>query len=77
MESHVSASDFSPLDEILESMSAEEAVSTVLMDKDLDEGSDEVFSDETSEGKCKKRERTDVEIVSPVKKRQKILVLQR
>ena len=43
MESRVSASDFSPLDEILESVSTEEVVSTVLTDKDLDEGSDEVF----------------------------------
>merc|ERR1712082_40637 len=66
-----SASDFTPLDEILESVSAEEAVSTVLTDKDLDGGSEEVFSEETSEGKRKKRERADVEIVSPVKKKAK------
>ena len=56
MESYVSASEFSPLEEVLESVPAEEVVSTVPMDKDPDEGSDEVFLDKISEGKIKKRE---------------------
>ena len=51
MESRVSESDFTPQ----ESVSAEEAVSTVLTDKDLDGGSDEVFSEDTSEEKRKKK----------------------
>ena len=67
MESRVSESDFRPL----ESVSAEEGVPTVRSDKDLDGGSDEVFSKDTSEGKRKRREREDVEIVSPVKKKGK------
>ena len=56
MESCVSASKFSPLEEVLESVSAEEVVSSVLTDKDPDEGSDEVFLDKISEDKSKKRE---------------------
>ena len=67
MESCVSVTEFSSLEEFLGNMSAEEVVSTIPMDKDPDEGSDDVFSDKKSEGKHKKRERTDVEIVSPVK----------
>ena len=65
MESYVSASEFSPLEEVLESVPAEEVVSTVPMDvherdkedsdKDSEEGLDEVFPDKISEGKKKKK----------------------
>ena len=69
IESCVSASDFSPLVEVLESVPAEEVVPTVPMDvhknkedsdkvsnKGSDEDSDEVFPDKTSKGKNKKKE---------------------
>merc|ERR1711895_136948 len=65
-----SATEFSPL-EVLESEPAEEVVSTATADKVPDEGSDEVFSDKTPEGKSKKRVRTDAEIASPAKKKAK------
>ena len=71
MESYVSATEFSPLEEVLESEPAEEVVSTATADKDLDEDSDEVFSDKISEGKSKKRERTDAGMASPAKKKAK------
>ena len=71
MESYVSATEFSPLEEVLESEPAEEVVSTATADKVPDEGSDEVFSDKIPEGKSKKRVRTDAEIASPAKKKAK------
>ena len=87
MESSVSVSEFEPLVEVLESVSAEEVVPTVPMDvhekdknkedsdKVSNEGSDEdwdeVFPEKTSKGKNKKRGRTEVETVTPVKKKSK------
>jgi len=71
MESCVSVSEFSSLEELLESVPAVEVVPMVPMDvhekdknkedsdKVSDEGSDEVFPDKTLKGKNKKkRERT-------------------
>ena len=77
-ESCVSASDFSPLVEVLESVPAEEVVQTVPMDvhknkedsdKVSNEGSDEdweeVFPEKTTKEKNKKkRERTEADKVS-------------
>ena len=72
MESCVSVSDFSPLEEVLESVPAEEVVPTVPVDvheRDK-EDSDEVFPDKISKGKNeKKRERTEADNVSPMKKK--------
>ena len=57
----------------LERLSAEEGVPTARSDKDLDGDldSEEVFLNDTSEGKRKRIEREDVETVSPVKKKAK------
>ena len=80
MESCVSVSEFSPLEEVLESVPAKEVVPTVPMDvherdkdkEDSDEDSDKVFPDKTSKGKNKKKiERTEAETVTPVKKKAK------
>ena len=67
MDSRVSESDF----RALESMSAEEEVPTTRSDIDLDGNLDldEVFVEDISEGKRKRREREDEEMVSPVKKK--------
>ena len=55
MESCVSASDFKSVStDIVENVSAQEEISPVLTNIDLDEGSDDVFSEETSEEKSKK-----------------------
>ena len=62
----------------LESLSAEDDVPIARSDKDPDGDldSEEVFLNDTSEGKRKRIEREDAETVSPVKKkRQKILAL--
>ena len=64
MDSCVSESDF----RALESVSVEEEV-PIDLDGNLD--LDEVFVEDISEGKRKRREREDVEMVSPVKKKAK------
>ena len=65
MDSCVSESDF----RALESVSVEEEV-PIDLDGNLD--LDEVFVEDISEGKHKRKEGEDVEMVSPVKKQAKI-----
>ena len=76
MESCVSMSEFSPLEEVLESVPVVEVFPVDVLERDKEnkekdnEDSDEVFLDKTSKGKNeKKRERTEAENVSPIKKK--------
>ena len=76
MESCVSASDFKSVStEIVENVSAEEQISPVLTNIDLDEGSDDVFSEETSEEKSKKQNEQMWRLCPQQRKGQKPLVL--
>ena len=76
VESCVSVFDFSPHEDVLESVPDDEEVVPVDVherdkeNKEKDnEDSDEVFLDKTSKGKNeKKRERTEADNVSPMKK---------